>query len=283
MAHGSSPCLTRPQRHSPPSSVTEPTFKSASTTLSPSAILMLKSLFHHEQPRCRLRMQRPPQLSAINISKALPSMDVGVGRRGPGTESGSGGDLHQPLQTRDRGCAALADRPASCDRGRHCHQRFEPHVRAWTPEVHSYRLNAGPRAINACTIRSVQHGQTHLHLGRLLWLSTLIDAAIHREWLVAMGRRPALNQFAHLVCELFLRLQAVGLTQGMSFELPLTQAELGDVLGLSTVHVNRVIQQLRADGLVTWSEKRIVIADWSQLQEVAEFDPTFLNLENEPR
>jgi CRP-like cAMP-binding protein len=69
----------------------------------------------------------------------------------------------------------------------------------------------------------------------------------------------------------------------MSFALPLTQAELGDVLGLSTVHVNRVIQQLRADGLVTWSEKRIVIADWSHLQEVAEFDPTFLNLENEPR
>jgi CRP-like cAMP-binding protein len=69
----------------------------------------------------------------------------------------------------------------------------------------------------------------------------------------------------------------------MSFALPLTQAELGDVLGLSTVHVNRVIQQLRAGGLVTWNEKRIVIADWSQLQEVVEFDPMFLNLENEPR
>jgi hypothetical protein len=55
------------------------------------------------------------------------------------------------------------------------------------------------------------------------------------------------------------------------------------VLGLSTVHVNRVIQQLRADGLVTWSEKRIVIEDWTRLQEVAEFDPTFLNLDNEPR
>ena len=75
----------------------------------------------------------------------------------------------------------------------------------------------------------------------------------------------------------------VGRTKDMSFELPLTQAELGDVLGLSTVHVNRVIQQLRAGGLVTWNEKRIVIADWSHLQEVAEFDPTFLNLENEPR
>lgn len=69
----------------------------------------------------------------------------------------------------------------------------------------------------------------------------------------------------------------------MSFELPLTQADLGDVLGLSTVHVNRVIQQLRVHRLVTWSEKRIVIEDWPRLQQVAEFDPTFLNLENEPR
>jgi hypothetical protein len=62
----------------------------------------------------------------------------------------------------------------------------------------------------------------------------------------------------------------------------LTQAELGDVLGLSTVHVNRVIKQPRVDGLVTWSEKRIAIEDWAHLQQVAEFDPTFLNLEHEP-
>jgi transcription initiation factor IIE alpha subunit len=123
----------------------------------------------------------------------------------------------------------------------------------------------------------------HLHLGRLLWLSTLIDAAIHREWLVAMGRCPALNQIAHLVCELFLRLQAVGLTQGTSFKLRLTQTELGDVLGLSTVPVNRIIQQLRTDGLVTWREERVQVEDWARLQEVAEFDPPFLNLDNEPR
>jgi CRP-like cAMP-binding protein len=159
-------------------------------------------------------------------------------------------------------------------------------------DLHSFLLKTmdhGVVALTPCRVGLVPHStlreitETYLHLGRLLWLSTLIDAAIHREWLVAMGRRPAFNQIAHLLCELFLRLQAVGLTQGMSFELPLTQAELGDVLGLSTVHVNRVIQQLRADGLVTWSEQRIAIEDWAQLQEVAEFDPTFLNLDNEPR
>jgi CRP-like cAMP-binding protein len=159
-------------------------------------------------------------------------------------------------------------------------------------DLHSFllkKMDHGVVALTRCRVGLVPHTtlreitETHLHLGRLLWLSTLIDAAIHREWLVAMGRRPALHQIAHLVCELFLRLQAVGLTQHMSFELPLTQAELGDVLGLSTVHVNRVIQQLRTDGLVTWSEQRIVIEDWARLQQVAEFDPTFLNLENEPR
>jgi CRP-like cAMP-binding protein len=159
-------------------------------------------------------------------------------------------------------------------------------------DLHSFllkKMDHGVVALTRCRVGLVPHStlheitETHLHLGRLLWLSTLIDAAIHREWLVAMGRRPALNQIAHLVCELFLRLQAVGLTQDKSFELPLTQAELGDVLGLSTVHVNRVIQQLRADGVITWSEKRIVIEDWSHLQQIAEFDPTFLNLENEPR
>jgi CRP-like cAMP-binding protein len=159
-------------------------------------------------------------------------------------------------------------------------------------DLHSFLLKTmdhGVVALTPCRVGLVPHStlreitETHLHLGRLLWLSTLIDAAIHREWLVAMGRRPALSQIAHLLCELFLRLQVVGLTQYMSFELPLTQAELGDVLGLSTVHVNRVIQQLRADGLVTWSEHKIVLEDWVRLQEVAEFDPTFLNLDNEPR
>lgn len=123
----------------------------------------------------------------------------------------------------------------------------------------------------------------HLHLGRLLWLNTLIDSAIHREWLVAMGRRPALNQIAHLLCELFLRLQTVGLTQDLSFQLPVTQAELGDVLGLSTVHVNRVLQELRASGALVWRSDTLTIRDWPRLQEIAEFDPTYLILEREPR
>lgn len=85
------------------------------------------------------------------------------------------------------------------------------------------------------------------HLTRLLWLDTLVDGAIHREWIVAMGRRSKTSHLAHLICELFVRLQVVNRTSGMSFNLPLSQAEMADVLGLSVVHMNRVIGSLKKD------------------------------------
>lgn len=98
-----------------------------------------------------------------------------------------------------------------------------------------------------------------------------------------MGRQSSLGQMAHLLCELFVRLQVVGETEGHAFRLPLSQPELGDVLGLSTVHVNRVIQDLRGRGLIAWRGDMVVIEDWERLKQVAEFDPTYLNLEDEPR
>jgi CRP-like cAMP-binding protein len=112
----------------------------------------------------------------------------------------------------------------------------------------------------------------------LLWRDTLIDAAIFREWIVAMGRRPARSHMAHLLCEVFTRLRAVGLTQDHSCSLPLTQEELGDACGLSTVHVNRTVQELRGDGLIAFHHGRLTILDWARLQEVAEFDPAYLHL-----
>jgi CRP-like cAMP-binding protein len=117
----------------------------------------------------------------------------------------------------------------------------------------------------------------------LLWLSTLIDAGIYREWLVGMGRRSTTGQLAHLLCEMFLRLRTVGLTSGSSFELPLTQEELGDTLGLSLVHTNRTIQQLRREGLIVWEGRTVTITDWEHLQRLANFDPTYLHLEQQPR
>ena len=150
------------------------------------------------------------------------------------------------------------------------------------------QMDHGVVALTDCVTASAPHirlieiTERHPHLGRLLWLDTIIDAAIHRQWLVAMGRRSGLGHLAHLVCELYLRLQAVGQTGDLSFDLPLTQNVLGDALGLSTVHVSRLISELRAEGVVQWSGGRIDILDWRRLAEIAEFDPTYLRLQSEP-
>ena len=118
----------------------------------------------------------------------------------------------------------------------------------------------------------------HPALMELFWRDTLIDAAIFREWIVAMGQRSARGHLAHLLCEVFTRLQAVGLTVDHSCSLPLTQAELGDALGLSTVHVNRTLQALRGEGLIELQHSRLTILDWARLKEVAQFDPAYLHL-----
>lgn len=149
------------------------------------------------------------------------------------------------------------------------------------------QMDHGIVALSDCTYATAPHArlieitERHPHLTRLLWLDTIIDAAIHRQWLVAMGRRSGLGHLAHLLCEMYLRLQVVGQTEGMAFELPLTQSVIGDVLGLSTVHVNRLIAELRAEGLVAWSSFQVEILDWDRLATIAEFDPTYLRLHRE--
>ncbi|MBU1378827.1 MAG: Crp/Fnr family transcriptional regulator [Alphaproteobacteria bacterium] len=118
-------------------------------------------------------------------------------------------------------------------------------------------------------------------LGRALWYLTLVDASIHRHWLTVVGRRQATGRAAHLLCELYVRLQDVGLARDGAFTLGLTQAEVGDVLSLSAVHVNRVVQELRARGLVAWDRRQVVIRDWDGLCALAEFEPTYLQLEDQ--
>jgi CRP-like cAMP-binding protein len=113
------------------------------------------------------------------------------------------------------------------------------------------------------------------------WRETLIDAAIFREWMTSIGRREGYIRIAHLLCEMMVRLKAVGLAEGHACDLPITQAEFGDALGLTTVHVNRILQQLRADGLIQTQGTRLNIPDWDKLKEAGEFDPTYLHLEHE--
>jgi CRP-like cAMP-binding protein len=166
------------------------------------------------------------------------------------------------------------------------------HVLGDFVDLHGFLLQVMDHAVVAltpCRIGVVPHKalrritENHPHLGRLLSLTIAIDGAIHRQWLAMAGRSLAYTHFAHLLCELFLRLQAVGQVEGYCFRLPLTQQTLGDMLGLSTVHVNRTLQELRAEGLVSWTRDAVEILDWERLQQVAEFDPTYLNLTKEPR
>lgn len=118
----------------------------------------------------------------------------------------------------------------------------------------------------------------HPNLADLFWRDTLIDAAIFREWMISIGRRTAFQRMAHLLCELRLRLDAVGLTRDKGYNLPVTQNELGDALGLSTVHVNRVLQDLRAEGLIILRGGTLTIPDWEALQNAGEFSPAYLHL-----
>lgn len=123
----------------------------------------------------------------------------------------------------------------------------------------------------------------HPHLGRMLWLTTLVDAAIHRQWIVAMGRRSAEMRAAHLFCELKTLLELVGHAEEDGFLFPISQELLSDALGLSPVHTNRVLQRLRARGVLQWSGAKVTLPDWDALVTLAEFDKNYLQITAEPR
>jgi CRP-like cAMP-binding protein len=115
-------------------------------------------------------------------------------------------------------------------------------------------------------------------LAKALWWSTLVDEAVLREWLVNMGTRDAARSLAHLFSELLVRLRAVGLAEGNSYEFPVTQEELAQTAGLSTVHVNRSLQTLRAEGLLEFECKRATVRDPARLFECCGFNPNYLHL-----
>ncbi|WP_292134649.1 Crp/Fnr family transcriptional regulator [Brevundimonas sp.] len=150
------------------------------------------------------------------------------------------------------------------------------------------QMDHGVVAITDCLLASAPHGRiiavtaAHPHLARLLWLDTVIDAAIHRQWLHRMGRQAALGRTAHLICEMEARCEVVGLADETGFDLPLSQSELGDCLGLSAVHVNRTLMELRRLEVVEWRGPRIRLLDRDRLRALAAFDPTYLRLHSAP-
>lgn len=116
-------------------------------------------------------------------------------------------------------------------------------------------------------------------IGRAMWLDTLVDASISREWIANVGRRDARTRIAHTLCEFALRLEIAGLGEQSAYQLPMTQEQLGDATGLTSVHVNRTLKALEADGFIErLSPRSIVIGNWRQLADVGDFDSTYLHL-----
>jgi CRP-like cAMP-binding protein len=144
------------------------------------------------------------------------------------------------------------------------------------------KMDHGMAARTACRIARLSEEHVLMltsrpALARALWWSELVNAAILREWLVNMGRRTPSARVAHILCELLVRLQVVGEATSDSFKLELSQAELGDTVGLTTVSVNRAMQRLRGAGLITTSGREVSVPDVAALKTFADFDPAYLH------
>ena len=171
-------------------------------------------------------------------------------------------------------------------------QIMELHVSGDFVDLHSFLLKQLDHNIGAMTtvrVAPVPHSalraitEAEPHLTRMLWFSTLLDAAIHRERILSVGRRDASARIAHLLCEMAVRLEVVGLGGDGRYSLPLTQNDLADATGLTSVHVNRMLKKLRDEGLLTFRGGEVVFHDRQRVEQEAEFDRSYLHLDFQPR
>lgn len=171
-------------------------------------------------------------------------------------------------------------------------QITELHVAGDFVDLHGFLLKKLEHSIGALTpvkvgqfphdaIRDITEREPHL--GRLLWLMTLIDAAIQRERILTLGRRSAVARVAHLICEILARLEAIGLADGRGFHFPVIQTDLADAAGLTPVHVNRMLRELRERRLMTFRSGKVDIHDREGLEALAEFDRNYLSIVHAPR
>jgi CRP-like cAMP-binding protein len=165
------------------------------------------------------------------------------------------------------------------------------HVPGDFADLHGFslkRLDHDVATLTDCEIAVVPHAriaalmESFPRLARLYWFSTNVDAAITRELALSLGQRSALSRMAHLFCELYVRLDLVGRADADGYAFPLTQRELAECLGLTVVHANRTLQELRRRGLIELENRRLRILDREGLEEVAEFDPDYLYLHRVP-
>lgn len=119
---------------------------------------------------------------------------------------------------------------------------------------------------------------TRPRIGMAMWKDTLVDGSIFREWIANVGRRDAATRVAHVLCEFALRLKVAGLGEKTNYELPMTQEQLADVVGLTPVHVNRTLQVLERKNLISRAKRSVVVGDWQRLAEAGDFDAAYLHL-----
>ena len=170
-------------------------------------------------------------------------------------------------------------------------QITEVHVAGDFADLHAFtlkKLDHDVFSLTECELGVVPHErlsslfERHPRLGTVYWFMTNVDAAIHREQILSMGRRSAIGRMAHLFCELYIRLETVGRASEHRFDFPLTQRELSECLGLTVVHANRTLQELRRRELVEVENRQVRIIDPRGLESMAEFDPLYLYLGKQP-
>jgi CRP-like cAMP-binding protein len=123
-------------------------------------------------------------------------------------------------------------------------------------------------------------------IGRAMLLDALVDGSIFREWVANVGRRDARARVAHLLCEIAVRLQAAGKGEPRSYHLPMTQEQLADATGLTSIHVNRMIRSLRSDGFISTDKRQVTIKNWEGLVRAGDFNTAYLHPDlagDEPR
>lgn len=170
-------------------------------------------------------------------------------------------------------------------------QMLAYHVPGDFVDMHGYtlhRLDHDVATIVESRVASIPHDRIdaimrdHPRLAWVLWRSTLLDAAMHREWIFRLGRLDAAGRLAHFLCEVAERMEAVGRVTDGAFALPLTQQDMGEACGLTSVHVNRTLRRLREENIADVARGEARIFNKQQLARVGEFNPDYLYLDNGP-
>jgi CRP-like cAMP-binding protein len=162
------------------------------------------------------------------------------------------------------------------------------HIAGDIPDLQSLHLevlDVSIATVTPCKLAFIQHAtllrlcEAFPRITAAFWRETLIEAAVSREWVANVGQRRAPARIAHVLCEFFLRMRAVGLTEDHACQFPINQAQLGDATGMSAVHVNRSLQELRAAGLISLKGHSLKILDWAELKAQGDFEPSYLHME----